>query len=148
MMKSQGTGPGSIKKLTWDSVTTTGVSKKMKNGVTCDGNYAPISTAFPADLASSLIGTVPTSAFWKSLSKLGRYIKRKRRGGVNDSYGDFLGPFGLLALSLPELPGEKPATVAARKADSPEICADVDVTTTTVDTEDDENGDNNSEQGN
>ena len=65
-----------IKNLDWSGVTGTGVEDKMDQGVNKSHEYAPISTAFPADLLRGLIPFPPYASwsFFKALYKFSNFI--------------------------------------------------------------------------
>ena len=124
-----------IKDLDWGAVTITGVEDKMNQGVNKNHEYAPLSTAFPADLIKGLIPFPPYASwsFFQALYKFSNFMIKDRvpaapRGSENlpggssaaasrarlsakvaDRYGTFLGPLGLLGLGMPYMPGEEKA---------------------------------------
>jgi len=119
--------------LNWSSVTKTAVDRKMYKGIDRDKRaYAPVSTAFPYDLLYRGTQFAPpfvNKNFFKALGKFANFIAKdkmppppKVSAGnreadmqeyeallerVNDRYGTFLGPFGLIALGIPPQPGEE-----------------------------------------
>jgi hypothetical protein len=118
--------------VNWKNVTKTALDNKMKKGVDPKSRlYAPVSTAFPRDLFyRGTQGTPPfvNKNFFRSLVKFANFVAKdhippppKISAGsrsadtaeydrlvarVNDRYGTFLGPLGIIALGIPPMPGE------------------------------------------
>tara|TARA_R100000234_G_scaffold102749_1_gene72054 strand:- start:2592 stop:3239 length:648 start_codon:yes stop_codon:yes gene_type:complete len=118
--------------VNWKNVTKTALDNKMVKGVdTKNRTYAPVSTAFPADLfyrGTQISPPFVNKNFFKALVKFANFVAKdnlppppKIKAGarsadtaeydklvarVNDRYGTFLGPLGLIALGIPPMPGE------------------------------------------
>jgi len=117
-----------VKSLDWGGISSTALDGKMDKGVNRNHEYAPVSTAFPIDLLRGMLPFVPflTPDFFEALYKFSNYlIKDKPMPSISagnnnsnssaaanlarkskDRYGTFLGPFGMLGLGMPAMPGE------------------------------------------